>query len=146
MARRKQKFSILHVFGMVAALIWLPAIVQQLAGVQPEDSDPQKTEQLDAVSNLLDVKPASQSETKSPEDSPTTPRPFKVAPSSLTLEETLISSSGKTAIINHLAFSEQEMLTPLGYPFRVRSIEAGRVVLEGDGGLYELHQKQLWSR
>ena len=139
MAGRKQKFSVIHMLLMAAALIWLPTLIEQMAGIPQNSVETEKHSQNEESASLpVDVKSASDTQ---PADLPTTKSPLmKPAPAVLKLQETLLSGAGKTAIINGRAFGEQEMLTPLGYPFRVRTILAGRVILEGDGSLYELRR------
>ena len=68
---------------------------------------------------------------------------FSAIAAILILSETLISGSGKTAVINHLAYREGQLLDQTGYPLRIRSIFAGRVILEGDGRLYELRRRSV---
>ncbi len=143
MAGRKQKFSVIHMLLMAAALIWLPTLIEQMAGIPQNSVETEKLSQNEGpASHPVDVKSASETQSS---NSPTLNSTLtKPAPAVLKLQETLLSGSGKTAIINGRAFSEQEMLTPLGYPFRVRSILAGRVILEGDGSLYELRRQKIW--
>ena len=148
MAGRKQKFSVIHMLLMAAALIWLPTLIEQMAGIPQNSVEAEKHSQNEGSASLpVDVKSASETQSSDSQSSasPTTNSPLmKPAPAVVKLQETLLSGSGKTAIINGRAFGEQEMLTPLGYPFRVRTILAGRVILEGDGSLYELRRQRIW--
>lgn len=140
MARRKQKFSLLHIMIMAGVLIWLPALIERMAGIPAEKTDMERPAQGASENQAITtIEPASTNQPQTTEENPLpTIRP---APESLRLQETLLSSSGKTAIINGRAFGEQQMITPLGYPYRIQSIFAGRVILEGDGGLYELRRQ-----
>jgi|GEM_PF-1848045 len=143
MAGRKQKFSMIHILIMVAAFIWLPNLIEQMAGI-PTNPDTPTVESRDDQQSTdpLDVQSASDTQSTDPQE--TKLETITPAPAVLKLQDTLLSGSGKTAIINGRAFAEQEMLTSLGYPFRVRSILAGRVILEGDGRLYELRRPGIW--
>lgn len=140
MARRKQKFSLLHILIMAALLIWLPSIIERMAGIPPETTDSETASpEMSEQESTTPVETASSTESESAQEN--RPQLVKPAPQSLHLQETLLSNSGKTAIINGRAFGEQQMITPLGYPYRIRTISAGRVILEGDGGLYELRRQ-----
>ncbi|MBD3676100.1 MAG: hypothetical protein HUJ26_21535 [Planctomycetaceae bacterium] len=140
MARRKQKFSVLHLLIMAAILIWLPAMIERMAGIPSATMDPEvSNHQSTEKESVTTVNPASSSQVQTTDERPAPT--LKPAPSSLRLQETLLSASGKTAIINGRAFGEQEMITPLGYPYRIQTILAGRVILEGDGSLYELKRQ-----
>ena len=144
MARRKQKFSILHIILMTAALIWLPTLVERMAGIPPAP-DPEDPKTSTEIESPLEVVPVVDSTTGQNSDSQENAASIKPAPAALRLTETLLSGSGKTAIINGRAFRENEMLTSLGYPYRVRSIFANTVILEGDGSLLELRRKSVFD-
>ena len=141
MGQRKQKFTFLHLVLMAAVMIWLPALIGQLAGLSGEGTGapPAKSESpqpldVDTVSHV-------QPQDTKPSDSPT----LRPAPPGLVLTETLISPSGKTALINGLAYREGQILHQTGYPLRIRSILPGKVILEGDGGLYELQRRPFFE-
>jgi hypothetical protein len=126
---------------MAAVMIWLPAAIGRLAGV-PGDVLPETP--TGAVNpSPIDVEPVThtQQQDSEREASPA----IRPAPAGLLLGETLISASGKTAVINGLAYREGQLLNQTGYPLRIRSILAGRVILEGDGGLFELRRASVFE-
>jgi hypothetical protein len=141
MARRKQKFTFAHLLLLAVAMIWLPALIGRLAGIPseefptpPPDSESPQPLDVEAVSH---VRPQDSDQTDSPH--------LRPAPEGLVLTETLVSASGKTAVINGLAFREGQILHQTGYPLRIRSILPGKVILEGDGGLYELRRRSIFE-
>ena len=126
---------------MAAVMIWLPAAIERLAGVPSDEISETPT---DSVSpQPIDVEPIThvQQQDSARDDAPA----LRPAPAGLRLTETLISASGKTAVINDQAYREGQLLNQTGYPLRVRTILAGRVILEGDGRLYELRRASLFE-
>jgi len=141
MARRKQKLTFVHLVLMAAVMIWLPALIGRLAGVPGKDVPAPPTESK--TPQPLKVEPVSHVQPQDSEQTDSTG--LRPAPAGLVLSETLISASGKTAVINGLAYKEGEILHQTGYPLRIRSILAGNVILEGDGGLYELKRRSFFE-
>ena len=141
MARRTQKFTFVHILVIVAVMIWLPAVIGRLAGVPTDD----RPEPPAAAGNSQTIDVESISHIQQQDSSPNESQQFRIAPAGLVLNETLISAAGKTAVINDQAFREGQLINQTGYPYRIRSILAGRVILEGDGGLYELRRQSLFE-
>lgn len=141
MSRRKQKFTFVHLVLMAVVMIWLPAVIARLAGLPNEDSPSAPTESESP--QPLQVEPVSHLQPQ--KSNQTDDARLRQAPAGLVLTETLVSSSGKTAVINDLAYREGQILHQTGYPLRIRSILPGKVILEGDGGLYELRRQSLFD-
>lgn len=156
MASRKEKFTFVKLLLLMAAVIWLPRLLKPLAGIP--DSKPAKTEQSQPVQALdvdatspeksLEVQPVSEVSSKA---EPLDEGEFfeldrvRPAPPELELLATLVSPAGKSAIINGRAYSEGDLISIGDLPFRLRSIFPGRVVLERDGGSFELKENRNFS-
>jgi len=141
MAPRKQKFTFLHLLLLAAVMIWLPALIGRLAGISKNDVPPPPAKS--ESSQPLEVETVSHVQPQTSQQTDT--GSLRPAPPGLVLTETLISATGKTALINGLAYREGQILHQTGYPLRIRSILPGKVVLEGDGGLYELQRRPFFD-
>lgn len=156
MASRKEKFTFVKLLLLMAAVIWLPRLLTPLAGIP--DSEPATTEQSQPARTLeadarslnpsLDVQKISDVSSK---EEPIAEGEFfeldraQPAPAEFELLATLVSPDGKTAIINGRSYSEGDLISVGDLPFRLRSIFPGRVVLERDGGTFELKEKRNFS-
>ena len=161
MASRKEKFTFVKLLLLMVAVIWLPRLLKPLAGVSDSSKpviEQSQTPHIEPVNTPADppieVQPIS---TVVPETEPVARvehveeggffelDQVRPAPTGMELLATLVSPTGKTAIINGRAYAEGDLITIGDLPFRLRSILPGRAVLERDGGMFELKEKRNFS-
>jgi hypothetical protein len=164
MSSRKEKLTLAKLLLLMAAVIWVPQLLKPLAGI-PDSPDPAEQQtpteppleaELAAPAMPLDVRPISVDTPRETadeavvEDSAERGDFFELdrvlpAPAGLELIATLVSPSGKSAIIDGQVYAEGELISFGDVPFRLRSIFPGRVILERDGGMFELKEKRNFT-